>query len=272
MLLLQHLLRIRSTTEAAESRSDPPAQSKIFQKLRSRRLFVMSNSSKKKPNKAFTWRRLVRLSGPEAEAWVDDYEQHLDLIELSSRALGFCHRKQFDDGAACLEEMETGLESRPDMRPSVRSVILRYLYGVRGYLHYCRAQWDEASVAMHAANRAVVDAVEEAPFLLPLADACHEFCLHHARIARNQRRWRDMFARIMDVRRMMACEAPLCVLSDGRRVDYDTLTAHYETLGELDPAEQEEIAPMLTKQGRMELLDSFVRRMLALPNFAIQYP
>ena len=109
-------------------------------------------------------------------------------------------------------------------------------------------------------------------FLLPLADACHEFCLHHARIARNQNRWQDMFARIADVRGMMANQAPLCVLSDGRKIDYDTLTEYYRNIGDLDPADQEEIEPMLTKSGRLELLDSFIRRMLALPNFAIQYP
>ena len=232
----------------------------------------MSDTAKKKPNRTFTWRRLVRLSGPEAEAWVEDYEQNLDLVELSSQALGLCHRRRFDEGAVCIEEMAQKLAARRDLKASVRSVLERYFYGVRGYFHYCRAEWDAASADMHAANRAVVAAVDEAPFLLPLADACHEFCLHHARIARNQRRWQDMFARIADVRAMMMGHAPLCELSDGRRVDYDALAEHYRSLGELDPAEQEELEPMMTREGRLELLDTFVRRMLALPNFAIQYP
>ena len=231
-----------------------------------------SAAPKPSPSRTFTWRRMVRLSGPAAQSWVDDYEQHLDLIQMSTKALKLCHRRRFEEGFEVLETMREGLEARQGLRESVEAVIERYYYGVLGYYFYCTRQWDEASQAMHRANQAVVRAVEKAPFLLPLADACHEFCLHHARIARNQGRWQDMFDRIADVRAMMRNLAPLCVLDDGTRVDYDTLTEHYHSLGELDPADREEIEPMLTEGGRVALLEQFVRRMFALPGFAIQYP
>ncbi|MEO1370433.1 MAG: hypothetical protein AAFX50_24900, partial [Acidobacteriota bacterium] len=175
----------------------------------------------------FTWRRLVRSSGPEARAWVDEYEQHRDLIRLSSKALKLCHRRRFDEGFEALESMRRALRDRPALPGSIRAVLDRYYFGVSGYYFYRTRRWDEATEAMRQAKRAVVRAVEQAPFLLPLADACHEFCLHHARIARNQGRWREMFERIEDVRAMMRDQAPLCVLEDGSEVGYGVLTEHY---------------------------------------------
>ena len=125
---------------------------------------------------------------------------------------------------------------------------------------------------MRRAHEAVVGAVSSAGFLLLLAVHCQEFCLHQARIARNQGRWSDMHEHVHLARAMMLDRTPLCELRDGRPVFFSTLSDFLRSLEPLSPEEWEAVVELVEEDRRVPLFDNFVRRLHRLPGFAINYP
>lgn len=218
------------------------------------------------------WTHFIRRQGGAAEAWVREYERHQELHALQFRALLSMRRRRLEEGRRQLAEYENRLDQAAETGTSLRFVLERYLHSVLGFYHYCRKDWEAAERAMNAARHAAVRAIETDAFLITQANSCYEFCLQKARIARNAERWETMFRHIDAARAMASGDAPLCVLADGTEICYETLVRFYRSLGELDPRERIIVDRLTTAESRLHLLEGLIRRILAFPELAIQYP
>lgn len=220
----------------------------------------------------FNWLHFVERAEGEPSAWVSTYRRHRGLASQATQALTALRKGRFEEGWRVLEENARGLEALPEVPASLRSVLERWYQGALGYYYYCVGRWDEASECMSLANAAVVSAISRRRTLMPLATHCHEFRLHHARIARNQRRWAEMHHHIEQAEAMTEDRSPLCVLEDGEEVFSSSLGDYYDSLGPLAEGERATVSDSWDKARRRRRFDVFVRRLLVPPTFAILYP
>lgn len=224
----------------------------------------------------YDWLYFAARCGEEGLAWAEVYRRQRPLVRLSDEALDLFRGRRIDEGRASLERMAEGLaalDAVPDGAPlSVRCVLERWYQGTLGYYHYCCGEHDLAQQAMDAAHAAVSQAIARRRFLLPLANHCHEFCLHQARIARNRRGWQEMFARVEEAREMIEDRRPLCELEGGEEIFMSTLRRFFASLGELTQPERQALDLFFDETLRRRLFDRFVRRLYVIPGFAIAYP
>jgi hypothetical protein len=218
------------------------------------------------------WLHFVARSGDEGRGWVERYGPARALEELATGALGLLRRKRYDDGYALLERLDEKMRAAPWAEPSMRSVVERWYYGVLGYYFYCLDQFDPAEQAMMQAHEAVTAAVGSRRFLLPLANHCHEFRLHRARIARNRARWDEMRMHVDYVREMIVGGVPFCVLDDGTPVGISAIRAFYDAIPSLTDAERGSLKRLLDDTARLRAFEHFVSAMYRLPGFVIPYP
>lgn len=217
----------------------------------------------------YDWLHFVARSGDEGRCWAEEYRRPdvLAADDLGVRALKEMRAGRLDAGDALLDEMAAGF--RPlDLPPSIRAVLERWYHGVAAYLFYCREEFDRAEEALDQANAAVIEAVSRQRALLPLANHCQEFRLHHARIARNRRRWAAMQHHIDVAQAMTEDRMPLCTLQDGSTVHTADLCGFFEAIG-LTAPERESLHGLLDEPTRFRLFDRFVAGLQALPGFVI---
>jgi hypothetical protein len=219
----------------------------------------------------YDWDYLVVMSGDEGRAWISEYSrpEYAEIAQDTARALGLARTRQVERGLAVIKAAGARLAALRGARPSVVHVLERFYYGVSAYCLYCLDDLDAAERDMFAADRAVRAAVEHDRVLLPLAHHCHEFHLHHARIARNRRCFQEMRREIDIVRAMVENRLPLCDLNDGTRVDYTTLARYCAALPPLDDAAREVVRPFTDEALRRALLERFVLELYLLPGFVI---
>ncbi|HEX8321102.1 hypothetical protein [Longimicrobium sp.] len=221
---------------------------------------------------AASWLYFVAASGDEGRRWVQDYSRFQHLVDMNQDCLALLRRRSWDEGAEHLRRFRAGVDAAEDAAPATRALLERWYQAVYGYYWYSLDRHDEARRAMVAAADAIALAIGHLPCLVPLATQCHEFHLHLARIARNERRWADMWRHVDDVRAMFKGSRPFCLLPDGRGVGLDDVRRFYASLGKL-PAEQDDVrAYLLDDAVRMRDFDRFVREMLRLPGFVVAYP
>lgn len=220
----------------------------------------------------FDWLHFVIRSGADGERWAERYGQARPLEELTTDALRLLRGRRYDEGYALLERMRGEMDAAHFAELSIRSVVERWYYGVLGYYFYCLGQADPANRAMIQAHQAVTAAIGATRFLLPLANHCHEFRLHRARIARNAARWDEMRTHVQEVRAMMLGAAPFCVLEDGTPVDIRDIRAFHAAIPSLTDAERQALAGLLDDGARLRNFDQFVSGMYRIPGFVIPYP
>jgi len=230
----------------------------------------MHRETVERPEGTYDWLYFAARSGEEGRAWSDHYRRYDDIEVTSIKALAQLRAGELDTGAATLERMWEEVAA-VDATPSVRHVLERWYYGVLGFLHYRRDEFAAAETAMIAAHEAVSAAVERRRFLLLLANQCHEFTLHRARISRNQRRWREMESHLDLARGMMADRLPLCQLAEGTPVYFSTLADYYLALP-LSDDERAWLQGLLDRESRLRQFDRFVEAIYVQPGFAIPYP
>lgn len=221
---------------------------------------------------SYDWLHFVRRSGGEGRRWAEAYRRSLPLEELSDRSLLLLRGRRYDEGYALLEQLGEALPAPGEVEPSIRSVLERWYYGVLGYYFYCLEHFDQAEAAMVRAHEAVTAAIGERRFLLPLANHCHEFRLHRARIARNRRRWDEMRVHVDEVRGMMEGRLPFCVLGDGTPVRMAAILDFYAAIPDATEAERASLESLLDDAARLRSFGRFVRAMLQVPGFVIPYP
>ena len=158
-----------------------------------------------------------------------------------------------------------------DLRPSILHVLGRHYHGVRAYGLYCLEDFGRARQELLSAEEAVREAIEIDRYLLPLASDCHEFHLHHARLARNQRRWSEMHEQIALVRGMVTDQVPLCRLRDGSPVSYSTIRVYYHPRSPIPEEAQHVARPFLDTELRCRLFEQFVVGLYSIPGIVIPY-
>jgi len=203
---------------------------------------------------------------------MEEYLRHMPVVDMNYECLVLLKRRRFDEASAHLGRFRERVDAVNGPDPSVRAVLERWYQAVYGYYWYCLEEYEQAERAMILAHDAVAEAIEHQPCLLPMANHCHEFRLHRARIARNQRRWADMQAHIDEVRGMFRGERPYCVLSDGRGIALPEIKRYYAALPALSKEEREAVAYVLDDRVRMRDFDRFVHELARLPGFVIVYP
>jgi hypothetical protein len=220
----------------------------------------------------YSWAHFVGLSGEEGERWLKEYVRHEPVVDMNFECLMLIKDGLFDAAAAHLRLFRERVDAAESDEPSIRPVLERWYQAVYGYYWYVLEEYDEADRAMTAAADACGEAIALQPCLLPMADHCPEFRMHRARIARNQRRWSEMWEHTEEVRAMFRGERPLCVLPDGRGIVLPEVKRYYAALAVSTDGEREALSHKLDDQVRMRDFDRFVQQMMRLPGFVIAYP
>jgi hypothetical protein len=217
------------------------------------------------PNKKqdCTWLHFAERSCPEGREWAEGYWRHFDKLELGTRALTQLRGGHMDQGDVLLREFISQIEGVPAAEPaSLRAVLDRFRHGIEGYYFYCKREYAPAQQSMRLAHDAVARALSTADWLLLLAVHCQEFCMHQARIARNEHRWPAMQARISQARAMMSDRLPLCETEDGKKIWWSSFQPFFDALAPLNDEEIRYARTLMDPQERERLFDQFVRSML----------
>jgi hypothetical protein len=220
----------------------------------------------------FDWLHFVARSGVEGCRWAEQYRQFQLLEKLSTRSLLLLRCGDLPGGYALLEQMDEAMRGVAPRELAFRAVGERWYYGVLGYYFYCMNDGEQAERAMVQAHQAVAAAIGAQHFLLPLANHCHEFRLHRARIARNNSRWDEMRTHVEHARAMMAGAGPLCVLNDGTLVSISNICDFYSAIPELTEMERHSLSGLLDDALRLRGFEQFVNAMYRIPGFVIPYP
>jgi hypothetical protein len=220
------------------------------------------------------WIHLVEASGEEGRAWLALYRSG-DVARISDatdRAILLLRERRFERAVALLEGASADLGALRCPRPSIVHVLERWIHGVSAYQYYCIDDFERATRGMILADEAIRAAITHDRFLLPLAHHCQEFRLHHARIARNQGRFREMCEHVAIARGMIAGTRPLCELADGTRVDYAMIARHCEALGPFGDGARETVRAFSDDAFRRHALERFLLQIYLLPGFVIFTP
>ena len=231
----------------------------------------MSESGAGAATRRYDWDYLVSRSGDAGRDWILEYErpEHVAVARGAEQALALCFQRRFESARALLDDIGARLAALKEARASIVHVLERWYHGVSAYHAYCVEDYEPAQRGLVLAAEAIRAAVDHDSFLVPLAHHCHEFHLHHARIARNRRRWAEMRGQLGIVRAMMENRTPLCTLGDGTRVDYALLARHCAALPEI-PAEARASVSIFSDQAlRSKLHDRFVLSLYLFPGMVI---
>jgi hypothetical protein len=221
---------------------------------------------------ACDWLHFASRASPAGRDWAAEYMRYASYVELTIQALELMQRGQTDKGAVLLEQFARFLGTFTNMLPSIRAVMDRWYYGVAAYYNYCIRDFNAASKAMFTANEAIVQALSQEDFLILLAVHCQEFCLHQARIARNDKNWEKMYGYLDQARAMTEDQLPLCKTQDGQPIFFSSISSFLHSLGPLSLSEQESVRYLVQIHERRKAFEKFVSRLMRIPNFAIQYP
>ena len=222
--------------------------------------------------KEHEWLHFAERSGREGQEWAETFRRdHFAKMEAGQRALEQMRLGNVAQGGELLREFIDQVESVFDERGSLRAVLDRYRYGIEGYYFYVTRDFAEAEQAMRLAHAAVARAIKRANWLLLMAVNCQEFCLHRARIARNQRHWAEMQACIAEARAMMNDGIPLCETEDGQKIWWSGFKEFFAALAPLNAEETRTANNLLDPEERERLFDQWVRAMFRLPGKNIRY-
>jgi hypothetical protein len=208
------------------------------------------------------WLRFAGLSGPEGQEWAEEYRRYSAKVELGNRGLQHMREGDLQRGGEFLREFIGQVESVSDGPASLRAVLDRFRHGIEGYYFYRRGEYASAEQSMRLAHDAIARALSSADWLLLLAVDCQEFCLHRARIARNQHRLPQMQAYIAQARAMMHDRLPLCETEGGKKIWWSGFQPFFAALPPLTDEETRVANTLLNPQVRERLFDQFVRSML----------
>ncbi len=220
------------------------------------------------------WLYFAAVSGEAGRAWVQEFRRPecFEIVSTATRALPLFHRRELERGRRLLEEAEAGLLSLREGHPSIRFAVEQIYYPLLAYYHYRVEEFALARENLGLASVAVASAIAREPFLIPLAFRCSELELHHARIARHQRRWEAMGRHIDTALKMVHGGAPFCALPDGTEIALPEIQAFFRGLPPLAP-EMAEFSRTLTDDAlRHRVFDQFILGIYAIPGFVIGYP
>lgn len=220
---------------------------------------------------ACDWLHFAERTGSAGQDWAAAYRRHLPAVALSDRALALMRKGEIEEGGRVLREFGHHLSAMRGEQDSVSAVLYRWHHGVAGYYFYSVGNFQQARESMNQAHDAVKSAISSADWLIMLAVHCQEFCLHQARIARNQRRWPEMNTFVAQAQGMMLDHVPLCEKINGQKIYFSTFRSFFAQIGDMTTEESSVAAKIVDQEERSRLFDQFVRRMLRFQEIGIEY-
>jgi hypothetical protein len=211
--------------------------------------------------KPLDWLHFVCRYGDDGIAWSERFKAqgHLKTLAAIPKALNLLRQRKIEAGRALLDKISLRIEPVAGFSPSSYYVLKRFQLAAEAYYHYTLEEYDEAHRALSEADRQVALMIEEEHFLMPLAIACKEFHLQHARISRNRRDWDQMWHHIGLARRMMHGDAPLCTLADGTAIDFAAIRGFYEALaGGLEADERDALSVIIDETRRVKDFERYL--------------
>lgn len=226
-----------------------------------------------KLGEAMVWHHFISATGEQGEAWFrlyldaggDDFGGRLDVGVLKIR------RGQEAEGERILNECASTLDALESADPSIPLVLRLSYLSACAYRHYHHGELDSAQAVLDECDSVVAETLAVAPFLVPIAGRCCDFRLHRVRLARDQRRWQDMWRHLDRGRRMVSGEIPLCRAA-GQDFFMPEVCAFYRALEPADEIEREALDLLSQLQQRLQ---TFANRALAatlIPNMVVNYP
>jgi hypothetical protein len=212
--------------------------------------------------------------GGEGERWVKEYTRprHVELMARSNRALQALRARRMREGHRDLKVVERLFQKAGNTTArSVHHILGRWYYGLLAYALYCAEDFPGAEIALDQGHEEVRQAIGIERFLLPYAMECYDFWLQRIRIARNQRRWPEVWRRIEIARQIAYGERPCCVLSDGTTVDVLAVQEFYAGFEALTDLERRAVRRVLEPEIRSRHFRSILSEVYTPPGFVIAY-
>ncbi len=174
----------------------------------------------------YPWRQLIARTSPDAAQWMLQYRA-LDRIvgPWLIEALTLLRTGQLEAGACLLHRVA---DFRDRLRPadcSFCNVLGKFYFSELAYYRYAQAQYEDADREMLEAAECLRQAMDTHRFLMSMAPLLIDIPMQRARIARRRSDWPDVEAHLDQLYRMESGAVPLCVLSDGTRIDYVSIAA-----------------------------------------------
>ena len=209
---------------------------------------------------ALAWYHFVPHSGAEGSDWYVTYRDSgcEALARQLDISVDLMRQRQVQKGKAMLDQCLHDMEAlaRRDLGRAVLAATEEACWGARAYYHYHVDEYEAAKEALDSAARMVSDVIDHAPFLVPFATRCYDFCLNHARIARGRRRWQDMWDYVEQGRAMLQGQVPLCQ-GEQREVYIKDAYAFYRSVTPLDDLERQALQIRLDQE---DTIRKFERR------------
>ena len=190
-------------------------------------------------------------------------KEALDLLRqrgLRERDLG--------EGRAILDEAYLKLKVLEQCDRSIFYILGRFYFGSLAYYHYREGDSGLASEMLDKAEQSVIKAIEENELLMPCAPLLVDIPLQRARLARHAKQWNVMqhhLERLVDIQEG---SLPLCVLSDGRRVDYEMLTEFFAGI-DSDETSQQMVESLVDAGKRRKMAYRFVSSLYIPSGFSV---
>ncbi|GMU07993.1 hypothetical protein [Corallococcus caeni] len=227
-----------------------------------------------KLTEALVWYHFVPAGGADGAAWYEEYlgcggEQMGQRLDV---AVAMLRQRRLSEGRALLDECRQRMDALGAQRvsASVRGAVEESYWASQAYAHYHLNEFEAARKALAEGQRLLASVLEDAPFLVMFATRCYDFCLHLARIARNERRWDAMWSHIQEGREMVRGERALCQLSQ-RGVYIQDAEAFLSTVSAQDVIEVEALQVLLDRERTLHLFERRALGATLIPNVILQY-
>lgn len=219
----------------------------------------------------YHWFDFVQMSGAEGRRFIAEYRRVQPLVKQILSPLELLRGGELETGCERLARAGDALAACELEDPSLHALLRRWYLGVLGYAHYAREEFDAADACMARALDALADAVRLRDFMLVMADDAFELVLHRARIARNRRRWAEMWQHLDTGDALRHGRQPYGELGDGSPVWVSTLVDFLDALP-VPPEAQPVLARLQDAAQRTHNTESSIRAIVRLPGFAIPHP
>lgn len=216
----------------------------------------------------------LRACGAEAEEWIRSVQDH-EIYRLArgiDRSMRLLREKEVETARRQLRDIEMDILAVSTRFSSVRSLLRRYLFAARAYLHYLDGDLETARKDLLRAREELTEVLTRHSFLWPLAVHLIDLYSQEARIARREYRWQDAKARVEAIRGIYTRNEPFCTLGSGQAVRMSDLRGFFDDLP-LDDEQREQAAVILGDDGSVEeRTRQLEEQVFALPDFVIPYP
>jgi len=223
------------------------------------------------PGREYDWVHFVARHSPAGGRWADNYRSQCGAVFQQIRhSLALLRKRRIIEGREALESAKAARHSLGDLSASFSHVMDRWHYGALAYYLYCISDFDGATEAIRQAQAAVEAAIGEEAVLLPLAQTCHEFLLHQARIEYLKGRWNEAYRQIELASQALRGLRPLCTLPSGEKIYFSSVAEYFQRIPDLNDGEREHLRNALDLEAFLHHFEHVALSICVTP--VIPYP